>query len=263
MAKKFTKLAAVAARSCAPTRYRHVILRIDRLVGNSVRGTLGKWGVRRASDIYPMVRENPEFNLNREPSRPERKSSSRPNFGCGSFHTRRGVWSRRRWHPRHNRLGMSAIFFFAPIAFRTVILPIVSTRTLSTVSTAEVEATKGRGGRISVDCGTAHLTSHSGSRHRFEIDPRRRMDCSKVRRSIIGPVTARQGRKYGPFQASDRDGANLDTLVAKEIGMNNLSKMIKVGGGGRGGSSVQTVTAQSQRTSQWSRQRGSSMILVS
>jgi len=44
MAKPFTKLAAIAAPIMRTNIDTDVIIRIERIVGNSVRGTLGKWG---------------------------------------------------------------------------------------------------------------------------------------------------------------------------------------------------------------------------
>src|SRR5258705_4121219 len=83
MPKPFTKLTAIAAPIMRTNIDTDVIIRIERLVGNSVRGSLGKWAfgsLRYLSDGS----ENPEFILNREPYRQAESLVTRPNFGCGS-----------------------------------------------------------------------------------------------------------------------------------------------------------------------------------
>jgi len=62
---RFTSIAAPIIRSDVDT---DVIIRIERLVGNSVRGTLGKWAFGSLRYL-PDGSENPEFVLNREPGR--------------------------------------------------------------------------------------------------------------------------------------------------------------------------------------------------
>src|SRR5258707_15604830 len=83
MPKPFTKLTAIAAPIMRTNIDTDVIIRIERLVGNSVRGSLGKWAfgsLRYLSDGS----ENPEFILNREPYRQAEILVTGPNFGCGS-----------------------------------------------------------------------------------------------------------------------------------------------------------------------------------
>src|ERR1700682_4920298 len=83
MPKPFTKLTAIAAPIMRTNIDTDVIIRIDRIVGNSVRGNLGKWafGVLR---YLPDGSENSEFILNREPYRRAEILVTGPNFGCGS-----------------------------------------------------------------------------------------------------------------------------------------------------------------------------------
>src|SRR5260370_8841853 len=83
MAKPFTKLAAIAAPIMRSNIDTDVIIRIDRLVGNSVRGTLGKWAFG-ALRYLPDGSENPEFILNPEPYRHAEILVTGPNFACGS-----------------------------------------------------------------------------------------------------------------------------------------------------------------------------------
>src|SRR5262245_4312261 len=91
MPKPFNKLTAIAAPIMRANIDTDVIIRIERLVGNSVRGSLGKWAFG-ALRYLPDGSENPEFILNREPYRQAEILVTGPNFGCGS--SREGaVWS--------------------------------------------------------------------------------------------------------------------------------------------------------------------------
>src|SRR6202162_6654620 len=88
MPKPFTKLTAIAAPIMRTNIDTDVIIRIDRIVGNSVRGNLGKWAFG-ALRYLPDGSENPEFILNREPYRQAENLVTGSNFGCGS--SRRGA----------------------------------------------------------------------------------------------------------------------------------------------------------------------------
>ena len=99
-----------------------VIIRIERLVGNSVRGTLGKWAFG-ALRYLPDGSENPEFILNREPYRQAEILVTGPNFGCGS--SREGaVWSLQEMGIRAV-IGSSFGDIFFANCFQNGILPIV------------------------------------------------------------------------------------------------------------------------------------------
>src|SRR5260370_4968130 len=91
MPKPFTKLTAIAAPIMRTNIDTDVIIRIDRIVGNSVRGNLGKWAFG-ALRYLPEGAENPEFVLNREPYRRADILVTCPNFGCGSSREA-AVWS--------------------------------------------------------------------------------------------------------------------------------------------------------------------------
>src|SRR5205085_5349547 len=82
MPKPFNKLTATAAPIMRGNIDTDVIIRIERLVGNSVRGSLGKWACG-ALRYLPDGSENPEFMLNREPYRQAEILVAGPNFGCG------------------------------------------------------------------------------------------------------------------------------------------------------------------------------------
>src|ERR1700753_1067768 len=121
MRKPFTKLSAIAAPIMRSNIDTDVIIRIERLVGTSVRGTLSKWAFGSVR-YRPDGSENPEFILTLEPYRNGEILITGPNFGCGS--SREGaVWSLQE-------MGIRAIFgsgfggiFFAH-CFQNGILPI-------------------------------------------------------------------------------------------------------------------------------------------
>src|SRR6202171_5899909 len=143
MPKPFTKLTAIAAPIMRTNIDTDVIIRIERLVGNSVRGSLGKWAfgsLRYLSDGS----ETPEFILNREPYRQAEILITGPNFGCGS--SREGaVWALQE-------MGIRAVIgsgfgdiFFAN-CFQNGILPIVVENEIVDGLAAGVEKTPGAGG---------------------------------------------------------------------------------------------------------------------
>jgi 3-isopropylmalate/(R)-2-methylmalate dehydratase small subunit len=198
MPKPFTTLTAIAAPIMRSNIDTDVVIRIERLVGNSVRGTLGKWAFG-ALRYLPDGSENPEFILNREPYRQAEILVTGPNFGCGS--SREGaVWALQE-------MGIRAIvgsgfgdIFFAN-CFQNGILPIVVDKEIVDGLAAEVEHTQGAG-RISVDLEEQTITSPSGTRHRFEIDPRRRAGLLEGLDEIAS--TLRRDEQIRAFQAADR-----------------------------------------------------------
>ena len=198
MPKPFTKLNAIAAPIMRTNIDTDVIIRIDRLVGNSIRGTLGKWAFG-ALRYLPDGAENPEFILNREPYRQAEILVTGPNFGCGS--SREGaVWSLQE-------MGIRAVIgsgfgdiFFAN-CFQNGILPIVVDKEIVDGLAAEIELTQGAG-RISVDLEAQTITSPSGTRHHFEIDPRRRAGLLEGLDEVL--QTLRRDDEIRAFQASDR-----------------------------------------------------------
>src|SRR6201990_1247648 len=83
MPKAFTKMSAIAAPIMRTNIDTDVIIRIERLVGNGIRGTLGKWAFGSLRYL-PDGSDNPAFILNREPYRAAEILVTGPNFGCGS-----------------------------------------------------------------------------------------------------------------------------------------------------------------------------------
>jgi 3-isopropylmalate/(R)-2-methylmalate dehydratase small subunit len=198
MPKPFTRLDAIAAPIMRSNIDTDVIIRIERLVGTSVRGTLGKWAFGSLRYL-PDGSENPEFILNRDPYRQAEILITGPNFGCGS--SREGaVWSLLE-------MGIRAVvgsgfgdIFFAN-CFQNGILPIVVDKAIVDGLAAEVEHSQGAG-RVSVDLEEQTIISPSGKRHRFEIDPRRRQGLLQGLDEVA--LTLQRDVEIRAFQASDR-----------------------------------------------------------
>jgi 3-isopropylmalate/(R)-2-methylmalate dehydratase small subunit len=198
MPKPFTKLTAIAAPIMRTNIDTDVIIRIERLVGNSVRGSLGKWAFGSLRYL-PDGSENPEFILNREPYRQAEILVTGPNFGCGS--SREGaVWALQE-------MGIRAVIgsgfgdiFFAN-CFQNGILPIVVDKKIVNQLAAEVENTQGAG-RIGIDLQEQIITSPSGKQHGFEIDPRRRTGLLEGLDEVL--LTLQRDDEIQAFQASDR-----------------------------------------------------------
>jgi 3-isopropylmalate/(R)-2-methylmalate dehydratase small subunit len=198
MPKHFNQLTAVAAPIMRSNIDTDVIIRIERLVGNSVRGTLGRWAFGSLRYL-PDGSENPAFILNREPYRQAEILVTGPNFGCGS--SREGaVWSLQE-------LGIRAIIgsgfgdiFFAN-CFQNGILPIVVDKEIVDELAAEIEATQGAG-RVSVDLEAQTIVAPSGKQVTFEIDPRRREGLLQGLDEVA--LTLRRESEIKAFQAADR-----------------------------------------------------------
>src|SRR5258708_39516974 len=81
--RKAATLTATAAPLMRENLDSDVIIRIERLVGTAIRGTLGRWcfGALR---YRPDGSEDPAFILNREPYRAAQILVAGRNFGCGS-----------------------------------------------------------------------------------------------------------------------------------------------------------------------------------
>jgi 3-isopropylmalate/(R)-2-methylmalate dehydratase small subunit len=198
MPQAFNKLTAIAAPIMRGNIDTDVIIRIERLVGNSIRGTLGKWAFGSLRYL-PDGSENPAFILNREPYRQAEILVTGPNFGCGS--SREGaVWSLQE-------MGIRAIIgsgfgdiFFAN-CFQNGILPIVVEKEIVDQLAADIETTQGAG-KISIDLEGQTIVSPSGARHTFEIDPRRREGLLQGLDEVA--LTLQRDNDIRTFQAADR-----------------------------------------------------------
>src|SRR6202789_3335843 len=199
MPKPFNKLTAIAAPIMRSNIDTDVVIRIERLVGNSIRGTLGKWAFGSLRYL-PNGSENPEFILNREPYRNAEVLITGPNFGCGS--SREGaVWSLQE-------MGIRAIIgsgfgdiFFAN-CFQNGILPIVVDKQIVDGLAMEVEHSQGVG-RVGIVLEEQSITSPSGKVHRFEIDPRRRAGLLNGLDEVA--LTLQRDAEIRAFQAADRE----------------------------------------------------------
>jgi 3-isopropylmalate/(R)-2-methylmalate dehydratase small subunit len=198
MPKPFNKLTAIAAPIMRANIDTDVIIRIERLVGNSVRGTLGRWAFGSLRYLADGS-ENPDFILNREPYRKAEILITGPNFGCGS--SREGaVWSLQEMGIRALIGSGFGDIFFAN-CFQNGILPIVVDEEIVGALATEVEATQGAG-RISIDLYSQTITSPSGKQHTFEIDPRRREGLLQGLDEVA--LTLLRDDEIRAFQAADR-----------------------------------------------------------
>jgi 3-isopropylmalate/(R)-2-methylmalate dehydratase small subunit len=199
MPKPFAKLSAIAAPIMRSNIDTDVIIRIERLVGTSIRGTLGKWAFGSLRYL-PDGSENPEFILNREPYRHAEILITGPNFGCGS--SREGaVWSlQERGIRAIIGSGFGDIFFAN--CFQNGILPIVIDEEIVDGLAAEVEHSQGAG-RVGIDLEAQTITSPSGKVHRFEIDPRRREGLLQGLDEVA--LTLQRDAQIRAFQAADRN----------------------------------------------------------
>src|SRR5258706_6314917 len=198
MSEPFTKLMAIAAPIMRTNIDTDVIIRIDRIVGNSIRGTLAKWAFGSLRYL-PDGSENPEFILNREPYRQAEILLTGPNFGCGSSREA-AVWALQE-------MGIRAIIgsgfgdIFLANCFQNGVLPIVVDKEIVDGLAAEVANTQGAG-RIGIDLQERTITSPSGKRHSFEIDPRRRAGLLEGLDEVA--LTLQRDDEIRAFQASDR-----------------------------------------------------------
>ena len=198
MPKPFNQLTAIAAPITRSNIDTDVIIRIERLVGNNIRGTLGKWAFGSLRYL-PNGSENPDFILNREPYRQAEILVTGPNFGCGS--SREGaVWSLQE-------MGIRAVIgsgfgdiFFAN-CFQNGILPIVLDKAIVDSLASEIEATQGAG-RIGIDLEAQTISSPSGKQRHFEIDQRRREGLLLGLDEVA--LTLQRDDEIRAFQAADR-----------------------------------------------------------
>jgi 3-isopropylmalate/(R)-2-methylmalate dehydratase small subunit len=198
MPKPFNKLTAIAAPIMRANIDTDVIIRIERLVGNSVRGSLGRWAFG-ALRYLADGSENPEFILNREPYRQAEILVTGQNFGCGS--SREGaVWSLQEMGIRAV-IGSSFGDIFFANCFQNGILPIIVDKQTAENLAAEIEATQGAG-KVSIDLESQTITTPEGKTLRFEIDPRRREGLLQGLDEVL--LTLQRDHEIRSFQEADR-----------------------------------------------------------
>jgi 3-isopropylmalate/(R)-2-methylmalate dehydratase small subunit len=196
--RKFTTLTAIAAPLLRENIDTDVIIRIERLVGNNIRGTLSRWcfGALR---YLPDGSEDPAFVLNREPYRAAQILIAGRNFGCGS--SREGaVWSLQE-------MGITCVIapsygdIFFNNCFQNGVLPVVLEIEAVESLAGEVEASQGAG-KVSVDLDNCVVVAPSGKRYPFTVEARRR-EAMMAGLDEIG-VTLRRADEIASFQARDR-----------------------------------------------------------
>jgi len=196
---KFATLNSVAAPILRENIDTDVIIPISRLVGNSVRGTLGQWCFTPLR-YKPDGSENPEFVLNREPYRGAQILLTGVNFGCGS--SREGaVWALHEMGIRCV-IGSSFGDIFFNNCFQNGLLPVVLDRPTVESLAREVEASQGAG-RISVDLAQMTVTAPSGKRYTFAVEPARREALLEGLDEIA--MTLKRAPEIAAFQAQDRE----------------------------------------------------------
>jgi 3-isopropylmalate/(R)-2-methylmalate dehydratase small subunit len=197
MAEPFRKLTAVAAPIMRANIDTDVVIRINRMVGNDIRGRLGNWAFE-ALRYLPDGTENRDFILNREPYRSAHILVTGPNFGCGSSREA-AVWALREFGIRAI-IGSSFGDIFFANCFQNGILPIVLDKPLVDQLAADIELTQGAG-TVTVDLEEKAITSPSGMRHSFSVDPRRRTGLLEGLDEI--DLTLRRDDEIRAFQAAD------------------------------------------------------------
>jgi len=196
--KSFTSLTASAAPLMRANIDTDIVIPISRMVGNSLRGTLGKWAFTSLRYL-PDGSENPEFVLNRAPYRDAEILVTGPNFGCGSSREP-AVWAIQE-------MGIKAIVgsgfgdIFYNNCFQNGVLPVIlDPRTVEEIA-EEVEQTQGTG-KITVDLEACEIITPSGRKVPFNVEPRRRTGLIEGLDEI--GATLRRDGEIRAFQERDR-----------------------------------------------------------
>jgi 3-isopropylmalate/(R)-2-methylmalate dehydratase small subunit len=197
--KKFTKLTAGAAPLMRANIDTDIVIPISRMVGNSLRGTLGKWAFTSLRYL-PDGSENPEFVLNREPYRNAEILVTGPNFGCGSSREP-AVWAIQE-------MGIKAIVgsgfgdIFYNNCFQNGVLPVILDPATVEEIAEEVEQTQGTG-KVTVDLEACEVVTPSGRKVKFTVEPRRRTGLIEGLDEI--GATLRRDGEIRAFQQRDRE----------------------------------------------------------
>jgi 3-isopropylmalate/(R)-2-methylmalate dehydratase small subunit len=195
--EKFTVLDAVAAALPTPDIDTDMIIRIERCV-RTPRAEMGRWAFEMAR-YREDGSENPDFPLNRAPSRGARILVAAENFGCGS--------SREM-----------AVWAIAGMGFRCVIAPsfgeifygncfqngVLAIRLPGPAADALLNAlgAASEPARVRVDLPAQTVTGPGGDVHRFDIDPLRKRALLEGL-DAIGMTLAREA-EIAAWQAQDR-----------------------------------------------------------
>jgi 3-isopropylmalate/(R)-2-methylmalate dehydratase small subunit len=196
--QKFSTLTSIAAPILRENIDTDIIIPIARMVGNSARGSLGQWcfsALRYQSDGS----ENVEFILNRAPYRSAQILITGANFGCGSSREA-AVWALQEMGVRC-LIGSSFGDIFFNNCFQNGVLPVVLEREAIDSLADEVASSQGAG-RISVDLAEMTVTSPSGTRFAFAVEPQRRRALLEGLDEIA--ITLQRAPEIAAFQAQDR-----------------------------------------------------------
>jgi 3-isopropylmalate/(R)-2-methylmalate dehydratase small subunit len=197
--KSFTSLTASAAPLMRANIDTDIVIPINRMVGNSLRGTLGKWAFTSLRYL-PDGSENPEFVLNRAPYRNAEILVTGPNFGCGSSREP-AVWAIQE-------MGIKAIVgsgfgdIFYNNCFQNGVLPVILDPTTVEEIAEEVEQTQGTG-KVTVDLEACEVITPSGRKVKFTVEPRRRTGLIEGLDEI--GATLRRDGEIRAFQQRDRE----------------------------------------------------------
>ncbi|MBS0224710.1 MAG: 3-isopropylmalate dehydratase small subunit [Proteobacteria bacterium] len=197
--KKFDRLTAVAAPLMRANIDTDIVIPINRMVGNSIRGTLGKWAFSSLRYL-PDGSDNPEFVLNRTPYRDAEILIVGPNFGCGSSREP-AVWAiQERGIKAIVGSGFGDIFYNN--CFQNGLLPVVLDPAVVQAIAEEVEQSQGTS-HVSVDLEKCEVTTSSGKRYAFSLEPRRRTALIEGLDEI--GATLKLDSEIRAFQARDRE----------------------------------------------------------
>ena len=195
----FTTLTAIAAPIMRANIDTDVIIPINRLVGNDIRGKLAPWAFTSLRYL-PDGSENAEFILNRPPYREAEILITGRNFGCGS--SREGaVWALAERGVRAI-IGSSFGDIFFNNCFQNGVLPVLLDEAAVEDLAREVFESQGAG-RVTVDLREGAVVAPSGRRHAFSTEPRRRTALLEGLDEI--GTTLRREDAIAAFQARDRD----------------------------------------------------------
>jgi 3-isopropylmalate/(R)-2-methylmalate dehydratase small subunit len=196
--KPFRVLTATAAPLMHENIDTDVIIRIEKLVGSTDRGDLGRWCFG-AIRYLPDGSENPEFVLNQSPYRGSEILLAGANFGCGS--SREGaVWAMMQ-------MGLRAVLapsfgeIFYNNCFQNGMLPVVLARTSIEAIVSELDPDAGSAS-MTVDLERQLVVSPRGREYEFEV-PRLRREALLEGLDDIG-ITLKREAIIAAHQVRDR-----------------------------------------------------------
>ena len=194
--RPFTVLKGVAAPLMKRDVDTDVIIRIERLI-TVEKKDLGPYAFE-AWRYLPDGSENPEFLLNRPPWRDTKILLNGVNFGCGS--SREGaVWAIEGFGIRCVIAPSFGDIFYGN-CFQNGILPIVLP--LETIEEMAEQARQTQGGEFAIDLTTNEITTPTGAKVAFSVDPGRRQMLLEGLDEV--GMTLKRESEIAAFRARDR-----------------------------------------------------------